>query len=228
MDIEANLLEYVNGKNGVGGIHPTERYASFDYCFNYFQGFRETGRVLDLAAPANMQSSCLQLGYYLASWGMLRGAAPLLQKSAKAYEPVIETIARTPQQLWQFDCDSYTIPNIRTILRLKEVIGLSLHSVGDASDTLVSKIMLGVFGNVPAFDRYVRAGLGVSSFGLQALVKIGRFYDQHCAVIDRCRVPTLDFSSGRPTERLYTRAKVIDMVFFIEGLRKAEPPALTV
>jgi hypothetical protein len=36
-------------------------------------------------------------------------------------------------------------------------------------------------------------------------------------VIDRYRVPTLDFDSGMDTARRYTRAKVIDMVFFVEG-----------
>lgn len=36
-------------------------------------------------------------------------------------------------------------------------------------------------------------------------------------VIERYRVPTLDFDSGAETDRRYPRAKVIDMIFFIEG-----------
>jgi hypothetical protein len=36
-------------------------------------------------------------------------------------------------------------------------------------------------------------------------------------LIDRHRTPTLDFDTGMPTNRRYTRAKVIDMIFFVEG-----------
>jgi hypothetical protein len=36
-------------------------------------------------------------------------------------------------------------------------------------------------------------------------------------VIDRCRVATLDFETGTASNRRYTRAKVIDMIFFVEG-----------
>jgi hypothetical protein len=32
-------------------------------------------------------------------------------------------------------------------------------------------------------------------------------------------VKTLDFGSGGPTTYRYTRAKVIDMIFFVEGER---------
>jgi len=36
-------------------------------------------------------------------------------------------------------------------------------------------------------------------------------------VIDAYRVLTLNFVGGEHTQRSYTRAKVIDMAFFIEG-----------
>lgn len=86
-----------------------------------------------------------------------------------------------------------------------------------ASDTLATKIMLGMFGNVPAFDSAFKLGFGVSTFGRTALGKIQRFYIENQDVIEKHRVPTLDFVSGEPTDRLYTHAKVIDMIFFIEG-----------
>lgn len=43
------------------------------------------------------------------------------------------------------------------------------------------------------------------------------FYRANAATIDRLRQPTLDFTTGEPTARLYTRAKVVDMIFVIEG-----------
>ena len=36
---------------------------------------------------------------------------------------------------------------------------------GGMSDVLVTKVMLGVFGNVPAFNTYFKAGAGVSDKG---------------------------------------------------------------
>jgi len=89
------------------------------------------------------------------------------------------------------------------------------------SDTLLTKIMLGVFGSVPAFDiNFRRAckpeGL-IATFGPKALRKIGAFYQRNPTVIDAHRLPTLDFTSGAETHRRYTRAKIIDMAYFIEG-----------
>jgi hypothetical protein len=47
--------------------------------------------------------------------------------------------------------------------------------------------------------------------------RIREFYDAHAEFIERSRVPTLAFESGDPTGRRYTRAKVIDMIFFVAG-----------
>jgi hypothetical protein len=79
--------------------------------------------------------------------------------------------------------------------------------------------MLGVFGCVPAFDRYFREGFGASTFGPKALSAIGTYYRMNAETIEACRVPTIDFATGEPTIRQYTAAKVVDMVFFIEGAR---------
>jgi hypothetical protein len=46
---------------------------------------------------------------------------------------------------------------------------------------------------------------------------VEEFYRANAPIIDQLRPPTLDFATGRPTTRLYTRAKVVDMIFFIEG-----------
>jgi hypothetical protein len=70
---------------------------------------------------------------------------------------------------------------------------------------------------VPAFDRFFKTGLGVATFGKKSLKKVGHFYSDNAAAIERARVATLEFSSGKPTGRRYTRAKVIDMIFFVEG-----------
>ena len=77
--------------------------------------------------------------------------------------------------------------------------------------------MLGVYGSVPAFDRNFKKGFGVSTFGPMSLRRIAAFYEDNADVIDAHRILTLDFATGAETTLRYTRAKVIDIVFFIEG-----------
>lgn len=217
MNIEANIQEFIWGNSKTAGIKPNERYASFDYCFNYFQSFREQGIVDELASSKYIQESCLQLGFYLASWGMLRGSSFLLQKSVRFLTPLIKVIASANPTLWEIDAHCYTSTNIDLIKDFKKTIVLTL---GNGTDILVTKIMLGVFGNIPAFDNYFRKGLGVSTFGEAALKKISHFYNENRLIIEQHRRPTLDFATGQPTQRIYTRAKIIDMIFFVEGSKQ--------
>lgn len=207
MDIEANLRAYL------GGRQPAARYSSFDYCFNHFQLHRT--RASDLSSADGMEQSCLHLGFYLASWGMLRGSSVLLRRSIKHYTPLIDAIASCPADVWDIDAHVYTPDAIELLISTGEQIRAALPE--RASDILVTKIMLGVFGCVPAIDTYFKQGFGISTFHKKSLRKVGDYYDANAAVIDRYLVPTLDFATGLPTELRYTRAKVIDMIFFVQG-----------
>ncbi len=209
MDIEGNLRDYL------GGREPSARYTSFDYCFNYFQEHRERNNLPALVHGDALQLSCLQLGFYLASWGMLRGSSSLLQRSVRALVPVIEAIANAPSEIWLTDANVYGDGSCPIVFETAQKIRAALPN--GASDILVTKIMLGTFGCVPAFDAYFKKGFGASTFGPKALRRIGEFYRANSEVIERYRVETLDFASGAPTGRRYTRAKVIDMIFFKAG-----------
>ena len=220
MDIQESINKYSFGDNPVQKIKLTERYASFDFCFNYFQAFRESGRIEAISDIEHLQTSCLQLGFYLASWGMLRGSSFLLEKSLKVYEPVIIAIANAGKTWWEIDADCYTSANIDHLIECRDVIAKAFVSAGAPSDTLITKIMLGVFGNVPAFDTNFKTGFGVNTFGKKALEKIALFYKDNEKIIETCQRATVDFATGRRTCRFYTRAKVIDMLFYIEGAEK--------
>jgi len=215
LNLEINIKKYLDGDADSDGRKPDARYASFDYCFNYFQSFREVGESASLARPANIQLSCLHLGFYLASWGMLRGSAELLQKSARHLAPIVQVIADADASFWEIDAHCYTEANVQRLLGAARTFRQSQPGM---SDILVTKIMLGVFGNVPAFDTNFKKGFQVATFGPKALRKIGAFYQEYAHLIDRYRIPTLDFVTGKPTQRSYTRAKVIDMACFIEGM----------
>ena len=195
---------------------PEGRFASFDYCFNYVQGAQAAGpsAFQTIGRGPQLQTSCLQLGAYLASWGMYRGKATLLQRSVKSLVPAIEAIVSAPDLIWSIDVDTYNEGSDAIL-----AVGSDLRAAlpGDSSDTLVTKVMLGVFGCVPAFDRYVRKGLGVHALNTRALRRVADFYSAHRPDVDRHVIQTIDFVTGMDTTRVYTKAKVIDMAFFIAG-----------
>ena len=204
-----NVSRFMNGRQ-----HPTLRYASYDHCFNYFQDLHETNQIRSAASAEKSQLSCLHLGYYLASWGMFRGKAALLQHSSRALLPAVQLIVRAPEVIWDTDVETYDDSRIQALLdfrdELREVVP------GGRSGTLTSKIMLGVFGCVPAFDRFFCEGFGVSGFRRSALHEVRDYYNLHSAEIERCRPLTIGFN-GETTNRKYSQAKIIDMIFFVEG-----------
>lgn len=217
MNIDKNVSQFIIGNGKNGGRNPDERYASFDYCYNYFQSFKEKGCVEKMTDRDNIQMSCLQLGFYLASWGMLRGSSFLLEKSAKHYEVLIVNIAKFDKRIWEIDVDCYTEDNIDLLLKCRDMICESLGKGNRLTDTLVTKVMLGIFANVPAHDSFFRRGFGVHSFSKKSLRKIAKFYSENSEIIDKCQIHTLDFSTGECTEGKYSKAKVIDMVGFMEA-----------
>jgi hypothetical protein len=218
MDIEKNIALFISGQGKNKGRRPDERYASFDYCFNYFQSFRKDGKMKNLSSSRDFELSCLHLGFYLASWGMLRGSSFLLEKSLKHYRPLIEGIAAFDPAIWEIDVEDYGRDSaIDLLFGCRDMIAESLGEKNRVSDTLVTKIMLGVFGNVPAFDTQFKKGFGVSTFGKKSLRKIFGFYQANRVAIDSYKIHTFDFISGQETSVRYTHAKIIDMIGFVEG-----------
>jgi hypothetical protein len=136
-----------------------------------------------------------------------------IARNAEAYLQGHE-VASVPRSMWSMDVDQYA-GGAPMILEMAE--RLSRAPGGGASDTLTTKIMLGTFGAVPAIDTYFKRGFKVWSLSPRTLEAIGDFYRDHSAEVDRYREPTLAFETGEPTSLRYTRAKVIDMVFFVEG-----------
>lgn len=149
---------------------------------------------------------------------MLRGKAKLLQRSVLAYEPVITELVAAPAHLWTLDVDGYDEAAIKEILKLGKQ--LRATSPDGATDALVTKVLLGTMGCVPAFDRYFTKGFQCSTFGPKGLHRISEFYQAPAGAIEAGRERTLNFDTGQSTQRLYTRANVIDMIFFVEGERR--------
>ena len=92
------------------------------------------------------------LGFYLASWGMLRGSTDLLWKSTKYLQPVIEYISKVNKKVWEIDVDSYTPENIKKIVEIYGGIKGKLNLDQKSHLIVITKILLGVIGFIPAFD----------------------------------------------------------------------------
>jgi len=209
-DIE-KVVEAFKAKSG-----PSERFTSFDYCYNYFL------HTADL--KKDIEKSCLTLGFYLASWGMLRGSSSLLQKSVRHYRRTIDYIATLPRSMWKIDVDCYTEDNTEQIIEIYHEIKDRLIDDGKAHRTLITKVLLGVFGFVPAFDDYFcetfRELSGdqcrFRSVNRKSLGMIKDFYEANRSKIDRLSAQTLttDFITGKKTSTNYPKAKIIDMYGF--------------
>ncbi|TES97368.1 hypothetical protein E3J85_00455 [Patescibacteria group bacterium] len=217
MDIKKSLNQFLDGNGKNNGRKPYERYASFDFCYNYFYSFYKENRLSELANENNLQMSCLQIGFYLASWGMMRGSSFLLEKSVRNYTALIIAISKMNSKLWEIDVINYNDKNIALLLDCKQQIIDALGKRNNPSDILVTKIMLGVFANIPAFDQYFKKSLKVDSVNEKSILKIKKFYLENKDVFDPFKIYTFDFLTSKDTKNIYTKAKLIDMYGFIDG-----------
>lgn len=134
------------------------RYMSWRHCYNAFSEnkYCQDERTKDYL--------CLHLAFYLASWGMYRGSSFLLQKDYKIHMPIVEIILRTEyKSLWGISAEELIREDN---LRLLDDVSKWIHNAyaeqqpsfesrpNNATETLVTKILLGTLGCVPAYDRY--------------------------------------------------------------------------
>lgn len=195
---------------------PEDRYTSFDYCYNYFKTTKDHSK--------DIEKSCLTLGFYLASWGMFRGSSFLLKRSAKHFQTTVEYIASLDKSVWEIDVDNYGKNNIQTIIKIYKDIKALLILNGNSDLTLITKIQLGVFGFIPAFDskfcntfREITNGkCGFRKVNEKSLTQVKTFYDTNKSTIDKLSADTYttEFLSGEKTRIKYTKAKIIDMYGF--------------
>lgn len=200
------------------------RYLSWEHCYGFFakNHVNPNEEQLDLM--------CLHLAWYLASWGMLRGSSFLLQKDYRIHLPVVKLLVSEEfRELYDCPIEKYTESEILDkIISLSSKIielykGLTID-VGDgegrnASDTLVTKILLGTVGCTPAYDRFFKSGLSVSNiaqqrYGKKSMQQLVMYYIDHYDQFEACRQK---ISENRIT---YTPMKILDMCFWQIGYDK--------
>ena len=151
MDVAKGLHEKIAAFHDRVMADPHHRYRSWEHCYRFFRARTPEALIADKDAAA------LQLGFYLASWGMYRGSSFLLQRSYTVHVGVVERLACSKfSTLWNneigaTDSDVQLIP---TILAAVEEVRTAYKPFGDASDTLATKVLLGTLACLPACDRF--------------------------------------------------------------------------
>ena len=126
-----------------------QRYNSWNHCYNAFGNHSTSQDTL-----------ALHLGFYLASWGMYRGSSKLLQNDYKVHIKAVNIL----NNFKHLRCNQnyeVTLSNLTEILilikKLSNYYGKK-HRV-TPTNTLISKIILGSLGCLPAYDRFFISGV---------------------------------------------------------------------
>lgn len=207
------------GYNCYNGISDDKnhRYLSWEYCHEVFQKNR-----YNLDEPT-VDYLCLHLAWYLASWGMLRNSF-LMQKDYKIHAEVVRLLYQPEwDMLWDITPDKLAQEcYVSKIMKLyKNVKMVYVNSgAGIPTETLLTKILLGTIGCVPAYDRYFKKALSFTkvapqSFNMESLKALAKLYIE--------RMDEFEALRRHCSERIeYPAAKIIDMCFFEYGLQMKE------
>lgn len=196
------------------------RYRSWDYCNEVF------------SAEQEREDLSLQLAFYLASWGMYRGSGGLLQKNHLVHKGAVEILYSIKHQPLKCNrVQEVTRSNILDILRLKKELsdyyvsipfirGVEEPKPISPTDTLISKILLGAYACVPAYDRYFidglkEKGLNKTKFSEASLNELFDFIDENKDEIFVCDQLIKDKISKH-----YPVMKILDMYFWQIGYDK--------
>lgn len=132
------------------------REYSWNHCYNCFCEARKEELNDEI-----VDKLCLNLAFYLASWGMMRGSAFLFKLDYKVHEPVVREIMKSEYaDLKGINCSNYNEEYLNTLFRLVGFIrnAYLCYVVNgkkpSVTDTLVTKILLGTLCCTPAYDAY--------------------------------------------------------------------------
>jgi hypothetical protein len=164
--------------------------------------------------------------FYLASWGMYRGSSFLLWKDYLIHKEIVEKILQN-RDLQQLDYSSIKDVELEKVMEIstwiKDWYKNNINKVNgrtkqvNATDTLVTKIMLGTLGCVPAYDQYFIYGMrqrniACSQFSLHSLRRIVDYYYEHKTQFDKAQNTINQNGHVR-----YPTMKLIDMYFWEIG-----------
>jgi hypothetical protein len=186
------------------------RYRSWVHCYKAFH---------DNWDKANNQETIdylsLHLAFYLASWGMLRGSAGLLQRDYKVHESVVKKLTDTKYE--RLFAVNQTRDTIELVMEAdKEIEGVYDSGIS-MTNTLRTKILLGIFGCAPAYDRYFMSAVRKynicsSQWNKNSLLELWSYYEKYKRQFDEFRYKSIIEGITYPP------MKVIDMCMWQTGI----------
>jgi hypothetical protein len=223
------LQEKIQAYHGsMSGEH--HRYRSWEHCFTHFQTAQPKGIQADPKAAA------LNRAFYLASWGMYRGSSFLLQHAYTVHLGVVDVLASSRLSiLWKQEFgagpnDSQLLP---IILSAADLVRSAYQSFAasnesrDASDTLITKVLLGTVGCLPACDRYFidgfkAAGQSYSSLNVRFVTRLSQIAARNLPGLRKAQDQIVSSTGVR-----YPLMKLLDMYFWQLGYEcgNSEPHA---
>ncbi|MCH8542144.1 MAG: hypothetical protein LAT61_01115 [Alcanivorax sp.] len=204
-----------------GDAYP--RLKAWDYLWDYIQSVE---RRQDLASKDKIRDTALNIGFYLANWGMFRGSSQLPYVNIRFFEDLSgHLFTEVPAEFWSLTLKDFTPANKHALEAFDEGIQ-SIRDFGGGriswTQTLSTKLLLGVWGHCPARDRYFNQGArkyksesgNVVSGNVSAryLTKLNELRKKEGWIIS-------DFKT--PNRNRYPMGKVIDMAFFQYGFSAA-------
>lgn len=187
------------------------RYVSWEHCYN---AFKDSGDIPFLT---------LNLSFYLASWGMYRGSCGILWKDYRIHEKAAVLMKSSFSELRKDRFNMNDLPSILDLYDQLEEYYASIEYIDPSgvkqnvspTETLITKIMLGGIGCLPAMDNYFKAGfLGKAT----NLLRKKRFEDviqiaeNSSDEIKRCQ----EYVAKR-IGRSYPQMKILDMCYWQKG-----------
>lgn len=197
------------------------RYRSWEHCYSHFMKARGNEDI-------DYDYLSLQLAFYLASWGMYRGSSFLLQKDYRVHIPVVkELLSEKYDALAGIECADFRKESNQKLLQkinsfLDKYYDRIRHEVkgqeikNQLSYTLITKILMGTLGCVPAYDRYFIAGIknqrtATGNYNLKSIMQLVGFYERNTERLESARVKME--VKGMP----YPQMKMLDMGFWQVG-----------
>jgi hypothetical protein len=187
-----------------------DRIRSWDHCYGYFQSGSEDGEL-----------ASLHLAFYLASWGMYRGSSFLLQKDYLIHLEVVRKVREKKESsLNRLSFNEYE--KNEGCLR-KELFDLikcikKLYQPNNATDTLVSKILLGTLVCIPAYDQFFIDGLRKSGLSFSNLNEQNFQEMMEWCLERRGEFEQAQMEIEKKTIK-YPIMKIIDMYFWSVGYK---------
>jgi hypothetical protein len=172
-----------------------------------------------------LDAAALHLAFYLASWGMYRGSTFLLQCDFTVHRPAVDLLfQREFSVLWNGlpvdgEVDEFAASLLELRGRLRDTYEPAANLCGamPPTDTLVSKILLGTTGCIPAVDSLFVKGWRSSGMPIHGMSKkfvalLQSFLRANKGVIEEQQNR---IRSQRGVD--YPVAKVVDMHFWQLG-----------